>query len=160
MRPPLILSRSSALSAVSIGLRVNASAMPVPSLSRLLAIATAASVANGGECNCGDHTPSSSSSSKRAVTLASSSAGIACRISQYLRFIICLPALTFARAGAARSREHRKDSRQGEAHLVARYDCVEHAMREQKLGALKIRGQLDVAGLRSDPAARETDQCA
>src|SRR5271167_1940820 len=61
---------------------------------------------------------------------------------------------------AARPRQHREDSPEREAHLMARDDRVEHAVREQKFRPLKILGQLHVAGLRRDPPSREADQRA
>jgi hypothetical protein len=77
IRPPLIRSRSSALSAVSTGLRLKASATPEPIISLVLAIAAAANVGNGGEKSCGTHTPYSPRSSNSRIRLVISAAGIA-----------------------------------------------------------------------------------
>ena len=41
---------------------------------------------------------------------------------------------------------------------MARDNCVEHPVCEQKLGALKIVRQFLVAGLSRDASARESDQ--
>ena len=62
-RPLLIRSRSIALQAVSSGLRTKASAMPVPSLIRRVAGATAARVENGAPNICGAHTPATPAAS-------------------------------------------------------------------------------------------------
>src|SRR5579862_7839351 len=71
--------------------------------------------------------------------------------------------LLAAQSGAtisARTRQHREDSREREAHLMARDDRVEHSVREEKFRALKIVGELLIAGLLSHAAAGKTDQRA
>ena len=66
---------SSAAEAVSSGLRVNASATPLPSFTRVVAIAAAASVMNGGPHNWMPHTPSSPMPSHCLATAPSAAAG-------------------------------------------------------------------------------------
>ncbi|GAA4988897.1 hypothetical protein GCM10023205_69910 [Yinghuangia aomiensis] len=72
-RPPEISSRSSASSAVTSGLRVNASAIPVPSRADSVAWANAATGTVALRYSSGTHTTSAPARSARRAASASSS---------------------------------------------------------------------------------------
>ena len=56
--------------------------------------------------------------------------------------------------------KHRKQAREGGAHLAALHDRIEHPMREEEFRALKIGRKILAGGLLGHPPAREADQRA